>query len=250
MDSIKTFYLLSLLLFYHTVETQDGSNPFRWFRPDNFDIISDKMDRANPDNCATMSESDLRLPPTVLSQIPKYNEIPLRQWFTNRSKLLHLHNLALNRAFFYSYILQRLDGPTIDPPFLPSLMYYYLSAAADVSSGPNVMNTSAVFMDTNTTYANWYELKDINRTLPLFAPLAQRLDNWNDELNFLRIPTNGTIKVSARVVDSATLYFNHELYLNLLLNLLHLKQGNLIKTSTHNHRLSMIPYNWILSEDK
>ncbi|CAH8864237.1 unnamed protein product [Trichobilharzia szidati] len=174
----------------------DSTSPFRWFKQDNFDIISRKMDQANPNNCETMSEADLRLPPTSLSQLPQYNEIPLRQWFTNRSKLLHLHNLALNRAFFYSYILQRLDHPTRDPQHLPSLMYYYMSAAADVSSGPNVMNTSGVFMDTNTTYANWYELKDINRTLPLFGPLARRLDNWNDEMNFLRIPTNNTIEIT------------------------------------------------------
>ncbi|KAH8873154.1 fras1 related extracellular matrix protein [Schistosoma japonicum] len=174
----------------------DSSSPFRWFKHDNFDIISRKMDQANPENCETMSEADLRLPPTSLSQLPQYNEIPLRQWFTNRSKLLHLHNLALNRAFFYSYILQRLDHPTRDPQYLPSLMYYYLSSSADISSGPNVINISGVFMDTNTTYANWYELKDINKTLPLFAPLARRLDNWNDEMNFLRIPTNNTIEIT------------------------------------------------------
>ncbi|KAG5449991.1 hypothetical protein CSKR_101219 [Clonorchis sinensis] len=175
---------------------QEGSNPFRWFPPDNFDVISRKMDQANPENCATMSESDLRLPPTALSQLPRYNHILLQQWFTNRSKLLHLHNLALNRAFFYSYIYQRLDGPVVDPPFLPSLMYYYFSAAADVSAGPNVMNASAVLMDTNTTYANWYGLKVINHTLPLFGPIARRLDNWNDEMNFLRIPSNNTIEIT------------------------------------------------------
>ncbi|CAL8108867.1 unnamed protein product [Calicophoron daubneyi] len=188
-------WLTVLLVIIPVALLQDGSNPFRWFPEDNFDIISRKMNQANPENCVTMSESDLRLPPTSLSQLPQYNRILLQQWFTNRSKLLHLHNLALNRAFFYSYIQQRLDGPVIDVPFLPSLLYYYFSAAADVSSGPNVMNASAVLMDTNTTYANWYGLKVINRTLPLFGPMALRLDNWNDELNFLRVPTNNTIKI-------------------------------------------------------
>ncbi|KAF5396826.1 G-protein-coupled receptor [Paragonimus heterotremus] len=186
---------LSICAGIRFVLLQDSTNPFRWFPPDNFDIIASKMERANPENCVTMSESDLRLPPTALSQLPKYNQILSQQWFANRSKLLHLHNLALNRAFFYSYIQQRLDGPVIDPPFLPSLMYYYLSAAADVSSGPNVINTSAVLMDTNTTYANWYGLKVINHTLPLFGPMARRLDNWNDEMNFLRVPSNNTIKI-------------------------------------------------------
>ncbi|THD27998.1 Fras1 extracellular matrix protein [Fasciola hepatica] len=197
---ISTFFLscvpwfIPLLALIPVVHLQNGKNPFYWFPPDNFDVISRKMDLANPENCVTMSETDLRLPPTSLSQLPRYNDILLQQWFSNRSKLLHLHNLALNRAFFYSYIQQRLDGPVIDPPFLPSFLYYYLSAAADVSSGPNVMNASAVLMDTNTTYANWYGLKVINRTLPLFGPTARRLDNWNDENNFLRVPTNKTIK--------------------------------------------------------
>lgn len=194
-------WILFLLVLIPVVHLQNGKNPFYWFPPDNFDIISRKMDLANPDNCVTMSETDLRLPPTALSQLPRYNQILLQQWFSNRSKLLHLHNLALNRAFFYSYIQQRLDGPVVDPPFLPSFLYYYLSAAADVSSGPNVMNASAVLMDTNTTYANWYGLKVINRTLPLFGPTARRLDNWNDENNFLRVPTNKTIKASLFFMD-------------------------------------------------
>ncbi|CAH8584444.1 unnamed protein product [Dicrocoelium dendriticum] len=188
-------HILLLCVFFHHVLPQDEANPFRWFPTDSFDIISQKMNRANPENCMTMSESDLRLPPNSLSQLPRYNQILSQQWFANRSKLLHLHNLALNRAFFYSYIQQRLDGPVIDPPFLPSLMYYYFSASADVSAGPNVINTSSLLMDTNTTYANWYGLKVINHTLPLFGPTARRLDNWNDEMNFLRVPTNNTISI-------------------------------------------------------
>ncbi|CUT98516.1 fras1 related extracellular matrix protein [Echinococcus multilocularis] len=116
----------------------------------------EKMSRANPNNCKYLSEADLTLPTTTISQMPKYNQIPLQVWYANRSKLLHLHNLALNRAFFFSYILQRLNDTRTGPALLPSHIYYYFSGAADISSAPNAVNTSGIYMDTNCSYASWY----------------------------------------------------------------------------------------------
>ncbi|KAL3313968.1 hypothetical protein Ciccas_007426, partial [Cichlidogyrus casuarinus] len=154
------------------------------------------MSRVNPENCEALSENDLRLDATTINQLPTYNKIPVVQWFANRTKLLHIHNVALNRGFFYSYILQRLNTTLDSPLYLPMLMYYYFSAAADVSSGPGWLNISAVLYDTNTSYAGWFTNKDINTTLPLFGPYAQRIDDWNDELNFLREPSNNTIVIN------------------------------------------------------
>lgn len=151
-----------LPLLHHTM----ALSPYSWYPRDNFDYIMEKMSRANPNNCKYLSEADLTLPPTTISQMPKYNQIPLQVWYANRSKLLHLHNLALNRAFFFSYILQRLNDTRTGPALLPSHIYYYFSGAADISSGPNAVNTSGIYMDTNCSYASWYAefrtiLKDI-----------------------------------------------------------------------------------------
>ena len=127
-------------------------------------------------------------------------------WYANRSKLLHLHNLALNRAFFFSYILQRLNDTRTGPALLPSHIYYYFSGAADISSAPNAVNTSGIYMDTNCSYASWYISDSVNTTFPLFAPVTRRLDNWNDETNILRVPTNDTIEVCI----SVKIYFSKE----------------------------------------
>ncbi|KAL7056221.1 hypothetical protein AAHC03_021027 [Spirometra sp. Aus1] len=171
-------------------------NPFSWYPRDNFDYIMEKMSKANPNNCPYLSEADLTLPATSVSQLPAYNRIPLQIWFVNRSKLMHLHNVALNRAYFYSYILQRLNATDTAPPLLPSLLYYYFAASADVSSAPNALNVSGMFMDTNCSYASWYVVESVNTTFPLFAPIARRLDNWNDETNILRVPSNNTIELT------------------------------------------------------
>ncbi|KAL5107187.1 WD repeat-containing protein 7 [Taenia crassiceps] len=177
-------------LLHHTM----ALSPYSWYPRDNFDYIMEKMSRADPNNCKYLSEADLTLPPTTISQMPKYNQIPLQVWYANRSKLLHLHNLALNRAFFFSYILQRLNDTRTGPALLPSHIYYYFSGAADISSGPNAVNTSGIYMDTNCSYASWYVSESVNTTFPLFAPVTRRLDDWNDETNFLRVPTNNTIE--------------------------------------------------------
>eukprot|EP00108_Taenia_solium_P005168 TsM_000329100 transcript=TsM_000329100 gene=TsM_000329100 len=179
-----------LPLLHHTM----ALSPYSWYPRDNFDFIMEKMSRANPNNCKYLSAADLTLPPTTISQMPKYNQIPLQVWYANRSKLLHLHNLALNRAFFFSYILQRLNDTRTGPALLPSHIYYYFSGAADISSGPDAVNTSGIYMDTNCSYASWYVSESVNTTFPLFAPVTRRLDDWNDETNFLRLPTNNTIE--------------------------------------------------------
>uniref|UniRef100_A0A5K3FVG2 G-protein coupled receptor 158 n=1 Tax=Mesocestoides corti TaxID=53468 RepID=A0A5K3FVG2_MESCO len=185
-----------ILAIIPVLEHGNAISPFSWYPRDNFDYIMEKMSRANPNNCKYLSEADLTLPATTISQMPKYNHIPLQVWYSNRSKLLHLHNLALNRAFFYSFILQRLNDTRTGPALLPSHIYYYFAGAADISSGPNAVNTSGIYMDTNCSYASWYVSDSVNTTFPLFAPVTRRLDNWNDETNILRIPTNDTIELT------------------------------------------------------
>ncbi|VDL18649.1 unnamed protein product [Hymenolepis diminuta] len=193
-DIIKFLIVILLGGFATLFHLTTAVSPFSWYPRDNFDYIMEKMARANPNNCRYLSEADLTLPINTINQMPKYNQIPIQVWYSNRSKLLHLHNLALNRAFFFSYILQRLNDTRTGPGLLPSHIYYYFSGAADISSAPNAVNTSGIYMDTNCSYASWYISDSVNTTFPLFAPVTRRLDNWNDETNFLRIPTNDTIE--------------------------------------------------------
>ena len=152
------------------------------------------MNSVNFDNCHAKPEEELRLPRDTLAQLPRYNKLLSTIIYPNRTDLLHLHNMALNRAFFYSYMFQKLNE-TEDFLLQPGLMYYMFSAAADVSANEYNINGSAVFFDNNCSYANWYDNLPFNKTLPLFGPRAWRFDDFNDPTNWLREPTNATIDI-------------------------------------------------------
>lgn len=114
--------------------------------------------------------------------------------FPNRTALLHLHNMALSRAFFWSYILQsRFIRPAINDTYDPGMMYYFLSTVADVSSNPNV-NASAIYFSPNTSYSSSYR-GFFNKTFPRFAPRTFRVDDFNDPIHLQKISTLNTFSV-------------------------------------------------------
>lgn len=183
--------VVGLAVFYATT-TYAEDNPYDWFGYDSFDEIDDRMNSVNYENCKSKPASELRLPKDTLAQLPKFNKLLTTIIFPNRTNLLHLHNMALNRAFYYSYIFQKLNE-TENFQDQPGNMYYYFSAAADVSANEYNINGSAIFFDNNCSYANWYRNLPFNKTLPLFGPRAFRLDDFQDPTNWLREPTNETI---------------------------------------------------------
>ena len=73
---------------------------------DTFDEVVTKMMAVNEENCAIKHTGDLKLPEDTVSHLPDIKEININPVFPNRTALLHLHNMALSRAFFTSYILQ------------------------------------------------------------------------------------------------------------------------------------------------
>ena len=170
----------------------DGKGPFDWHGQDNFDKVNDMMDNINPENCQSKPATELKLPVDTLAQMPKFNQLLSAVVYPNRTNELHVHNMALNRAFFFSYLFQQLNE-TWEFDKQPGLMYYYFSTAADVSANEYNINGSAVFFDFNSSYAGWYNDLAFNNTLPLFGPRSWRLDDYNDPTNWLREPTNNTI---------------------------------------------------------
>lgn len=81
-----------------------------WPRRDPFDEIQSKINSVNEDNCAIKHVGDLKLPADSVSHLPDIKEININPVFPNRTALLHLHNMALSRSFFFSYILQSRSG--------------------------------------------------------------------------------------------------------------------------------------------
>lgn len=180
---------------------------FKWMQYDNFDEIMDKFSAVTADNCRSKPREELQFSRDTVAQIPRYNMLLSTIIYANRSSLLHLHNMALNRAFFYSFIYQKLNK-TEDFFSQPGLMYLYMSAGADVSANPGFLNGSAIYYDNNCNYANWYTTLDFNKTLPLFGPRAWRADDYNEPTNILREPTNNTIDIQDYAAGRQSNYTN------------------------------------------
>ena len=183
-------------LFGHqlTSGADTGRSVYDWATYDTFDEITDKMDSVTAANCQSKPKKELHLTDQVLAQMPRFNKLLSSIIYPNRTNLLHVHNMALNRAFYFSYAFQKLNE-TYQFYYQPGLMYYYFSTAADVSANEYNINGSAVFFDNNGSYANWYSNLNFNHTLPLFGPRAWRDDDYNEPTNWLREPTNNTINI-------------------------------------------------------
>ncbi|XP_014260746.1 uncharacterized protein LOC106673235 [Cimex lectularius] len=167
---------------------------YEWQAKDSFDEVKRQMDKVNKDNCEIQKLFDLFLPEDSVSHLPDLKEININPVFPNRTQLLHLQNLALSRAFFYSYILQaRFIRPAINDTYDPGMMYYFLSTVADVSSSPYI-NASAIYFSPNMSYSPSYR-GFFNKTFSRFAPRTYRADDFNDPLHLERISTLNTFNV-------------------------------------------------------
>ena len=160
-----------------------------WQQRDNFDEILAKIERVSSDNCAVVDRNQLFLPMSSVSHIPDIKQFGIDPIYQNRTNLLQVHNVALNRAFFYSYILQKAQDEAE-----PGFMYYMLSSTADVSANPHV-NSSAIYYSPNRAFTPSYN-GFFNKTMPLFAPRAYRVDDYNDPYQLKGISTMNTIAVT------------------------------------------------------
>ncbi|GAB1600779.1 uncharacterized protein LOC106878076 [Argonauta hians] len=168
---------------------------WNWQQKDKFDYLDDLMNRVTKENCHSKQNNDLLLPPDTVSQIPKFNELLSKVFYRNRTGLLHMHNLALNRAYFHSFILQKFNQ-SYDFDYQPGWLYLYMSVTANINANPNLVNGSSIYFDNHCHYPNWIRFLPFNSTLPLFAPSAWRYDDTNDSENFLREPTLTSVKVA------------------------------------------------------
>ena len=97
---------LTLFLCYSFATGLEEAFDKVWEGRDEFDHVYQKFMAVNEDNCAIKHVGDLKMGHDTVSHLPDIKEININPVFPNRTALLHLHNMALNRAFFFSYILQ------------------------------------------------------------------------------------------------------------------------------------------------
>ncbi|KYN03563.1 PREDICTED: uncharacterized protein LOC108773343 [Cyphomyrmex costatus] len=186
---------------------------YEWQARDSFDEVRMQIDKVNEDNCQIQHLGDLYLPDDAVSHLPDIKDININPVFPNRTALLHLHNMALSRSFFWSYILQsRFIRPAINDTYDPGMMYYFLSTVADVSANPYI-NASSIYFSPNMSYSPSYR-GFFNKTFPRFAPRTFRADDFNDPIHLERISTRNTFIVqdlgafpSTRLSDDYTTDF-------------------------------------------
>lgn len=182
-------YVFALCVF---LDVNNGQ--YEWQARDAFDEVSRAIRAINKDNCEIQHVGDLYLPDDGISHLPDIKDVNINPVFPNRTQLLHLHNMALNRAFFWSYILQsRFIRPAINDTYDPGMMYYLLSTVADVSTNKHI-NASAIYFAPNMSYSSSYR-GFFNKTFPRFAPRTFRADDFNDPVHLERISTLNTFTV-------------------------------------------------------
>lgn len=204
-----------IVTFLLTIITQIGvEGQYEWQAKDAFDEIRIKLDKVNGGNCRIQHVENLVLPDDSVSHLPDIKDINVNPVFPNRTALVHLHNLALSRSFFFSYILQaRFIRPAINDTYDPGMMYYFLSTVADVSSNPYI-NGSAIYFSPNMSYSSSYR-GFFNKTFPRFAPRTFRADDFNDPIHLERISTLNTFStmdLGAIPTDRYSDDYTNELY--------------------------------------
>lgn len=167
---------------------------YEWQARDSFDEVTRQMEKISKYNCEIRHTGELYLSNNTVSHLPDIKDVNINPVFPNRTQLLHLHNMALSRAFFWSYILQsRFIRPAINDTYDPGMMYYFLSTVADVSTNMHV-NASAIYFAPNSSYSPSYR-GFFNKTFPRFAPRTYRLDDFNDPIHLERISTLNTFSI-------------------------------------------------------
>ncbi|EEC17491.1 hypothetical protein IscW_ISCW012222 [Ixodes scapularis] len=74
---------------------------FHWHVRDSFDEIRTRLDRVTAANCKLVDVNQLFLPNDTVTHVPNIKRLNIDPVFPNRTNLLHLHNMAISRAFFF-----------------------------------------------------------------------------------------------------------------------------------------------------
>ncbi|KAK8781648.1 hypothetical protein V5799_017011 [Amblyomma americanum] len=159
---------------------------FNWHVRDNFDDIRTRIDKVTGTNCRVVDVNELFLPNETVTHVPNIQRLNIDPVFPNRTNLLHIHNMAISRAFFFSFILQRAADNDE-----PGFMYYFMSVISDVAAN-RFINSSAIYYAPNMSFTPSYK-GFFNKTMPLFAPRAYRADDFNDPYHLEGTSTLNTI---------------------------------------------------------
>ena len=178
--SVFVIFLLTLLV-------DDGfSKDGPW--PDIFDETIDKLRNVTADNCHKKDGWDLLLARDSVSQVPAYNKLINQATYANRSKLVHLHNTAMSRGLYYSFLYEALKLST-NFQDQPDLVHLYMKASTDVTANQGWIDGTALMFDERCFYPNFMRVP-FNQTLSLFGIRSFKGNSY--DTTWLREPINST----------------------------------------------------------
>ena len=161
--------------------------------PDIIGLTQDKIRTVNPDNCHAKRKMDLELPNDSVAQV---SSLYWKQFFdviySNRSKLVHLHNTAMSKGYYYSFLYATLNHSKYYYD-LPDAVYLYMKSSADVSANQGWVDGSALMFNNKTFYPNWYLTVEFNQTLSLFGIRSWK-GSTDYETTWAREPIHSTNK--------------------------------------------------------
>lgn len=100
--SMIIFNLSFFWSFWFTIliDRSKVNGQYDWQKSDTFDEIRLKLDSVTSDSCKVLDVNRLFLPHSTVTHVPNLQWLGIDPIFPNRTNLLHVHNLALSRAFF------------------------------------------------------------------------------------------------------------------------------------------------------
>ena len=155
----------------------------------NMEVIDKKMTDITSENCHTKLSYEQRLVSDSVAQVPTYYKLMQHVTYANRSKLLHLHNTAMSRGLYFSFLYAALNQSKYFAD-QPELVHLYMKASADMSANQGWIDGSALMFDERCFYPNFMRMVSFNSTLYLFGVRSFKDGNGNTKL--AREPINAT----------------------------------------------------------
>ncbi|OQV18859.1 hypothetical protein BV898_07113 [Hypsibius exemplaris] len=112
MNALKVVSILSTNFTFVTIVLPQ----FQHQHPDRFHEILIPFRSVDGANCASRPRHDLFMSMDVVSHISNIKNFYIYPLFANRTNLAHVHNMVLNRVFFYSFLFR--DAEDADEPGL------------------------------------------------------------------------------------------------------------------------------------
>ncbi|OQV25125.1 hypothetical protein BV898_00818 [Hypsibius exemplaris] len=142
---------------------------------DNLDDIRAKTDavaKKASQRCSSVPNNEKVLSRNTISDLPLPFDPqgPIPEF---RAAMYEAQKIAVNRAIFFSYILQQAD---LDDE--PDMGYYFYSTLATLSSSDDKVMGSKIVFHKDSMQSNWYG----NTTLPFFGPYGFKRFNTSQML--------------------------------------------------------------------